>query len=353
MAGLTTPTAPRFDHLHRLTDRLGLYEHARDDVPRREHGYCVDDAARALVVVMREPEPGPRLSALAEQYLAFCLSAQRPDGSSHNRRDCAGRWVDRPGLGDWWGRSVWALGCVAARGREPLRARAEAGLRIALQRRSPDRRGLAFAALGACDALPVQDLPGRGQQQTDMGLRSALLCLVEDAAAHLSGPSALPTATDWPWPEPRLTYANAALPDALVAAGAALRRRDLLDRGLDLLAWLLRWETLDAHLSVTPVGGRGPDDRPPGFDQQPIEVGALADACARAHGVTGDDRWLDGVRIAVRWFAGDNDAGTPMFDPLTGAGYDGMTPHGRNSNRGAEATIAAISTLQHGRRLLP
>ena len=40
-----------------------------------------------------------------------------------------------------------------------------------------------------------------------------------------------------------------------------------------------------------PVGGAGPDERAPMFDQQPIEAAAMADACARALAVTGDDRW--------------------------------------------------------------
>ena len=32
------------------------------------------------------------------------------------------------------------------------------------------------------------------------------------------------------------------------------------------------------------------------------------------------------MRQAVGWFLGDNDAGTPMWDPATGGGYDGLTP---------------------------
>ena len=49
------PADPPFRHLHRLTDHIGLLEHAEGIVPRHEHGYCVDDVARGLVVVCREP----------------------------------------------------------------------------------------------------------------------------------------------------------------------------------------------------------------------------------------------------------------------------------------------------------
>ena len=51
----TTPV-PRFDHLLRLTDRRGTFEHACLAEPRPEHGYCTDDMARVLVVATREPD---------------------------------------------------------------------------------------------------------------------------------------------------------------------------------------------------------------------------------------------------------------------------------------------------------
>ena len=76
----------------------------------------------------------------------------------------------------------------------------------------------------------------------------------------------------------------------MIAAGVALDDPALRQRGLDLLGWLLEHETPDGHLSVTPVAGRGPGDVRPAFDQQPIEVAALADACARAAAVDADVR---------------------------------------------------------------
>jgi glycosyltransferase involved in cell wall biosynthesis len=39
--------APSFEHLRRLTDAGGMYEHADRTEPRPEHGYCVDDVAAA------------------------------------------------------------------------------------------------------------------------------------------------------------------------------------------------------------------------------------------------------------------------------------------------------------------
>ena len=155
----------------------------------------------------------------------------------------------------------------------------------------------------------------------------------------------------WPWPEPRLTYANAVVPEAMIAAGVALDDATMRQRGLDLLAWLIDCETADGHLSVTPAAGSGAEDTSPGFVQEPVEVATLADACARAAAVDASSIWSAGVAAAAAWFLGANDAGDPMWDPDTGGGYDGLCADGVSRNQNAESTLAVISTLQHARRL--
>jgi hypothetical protein len=122
---------------------------------------------------------------------------------------------------------------------------------------------------------------------------------------------------------------------------------EALTLGLGLLGWLLELQTFEGHLSVVPVAGWRAGESRPAFDQQPIEVAALADACRRAHALTGEQRWADGLDRAVGWFLGDNDNGTALYDPTTGGGCDALTPDGRNTNQGAESTLAMVSTLQH------
>jgi hypothetical protein len=191
---------------------------------------------------------------------------------------------------------------------------------------------MAFAALGAAEVAYYDHRHRRSRE------------LLADAIAVIGSPS---MDADWPWPESRLSYANAALPEALIAAGDVLDRPDVVDDGLLLLRWLLDRESTEGHLSPTPVGGAGPGDATGRFDQQPIEIAALADACRRARVVTGDDEWQHGVDLAIAWFAGDNDLGVVMWDPETHGGHDGLTPTGPNLNQGAESTLALIATLQH------
>jgi hypothetical protein len=83
-------------------------------------------------------------------------------------------------------------------------------------------------------------------------------------------------------------------------AGWKLGRTQVLSNGLRMLEWLLPVETRNGHLSVVPTGGWGLGEARPAFDQQPIEVAALADACMRAATVTGDSSWLAGVEMAWR-----------------------------------------------------
>ena len=306
-------------------------------MPRRNHGYCVDDNARALLVISLEPDPPADAARLAERCLAFLAHAQVPDGRFHNRFGYDRRFEDEPGEGDWWGRALWGLGVAAARNPTAwVRAEALRCFTEGCGIRTDHPRAMAYAALGAA-AVAGAD-PGH----------TGALRLLADAAAAVGRPRPDPS---WPWPAERLTYGNATVAESLVAAGSVLGDDRLSQDGLMLLEWLLTTEMPGDHLSLTPVSGWAPGELRPGFDQQPIEAAAMADACIRAHGVTGDARWLDGVDAAVRWFLGDNDVGVPMFDPATGGGYDGLEEGDRNANQGAESTLAFVSTMQWARVL--
>jgi len=162
---------------------------------------------------------------------------------------------------------------------------------------------------------------------------------------------AVATDAAWPWPAPRLSYANAAIAEAVIVTGQKLGRDHLLRNGLRMLDWLLAGETRNGHLSVVPAGGWGRGEDRPAFDQHPSQVAALADACMRAAAVTGDSTWLTGVELSVTWLLGDNDAGIAMLDPATGGCSDALSRTSRSRNQGAESTLAMISVLQQGRSM--
>jgi hypothetical protein len=326
-----------FGHVLSMSDDVGMFEHADHAVPRRDEGYCTDDVARLLIVAVREPDRSQAVRELGRTAFRFLAASQSTTGRTRNRRSSNGRWHGRHGTEDCWGRSVWAFGTATLRAPEDwMRASAMSYFNHGVKQRSPHRRAMAFAALGAIEVLEHDEPHQRARS------------LLADAIGVIGPMSPDP---DWPWPEPRLSYANAALAEVLIAGGRILDRPEALESGLALLRWLLDRETADGHLSPTPVGGAGRDDGTRRFDQQPIEVAALADACARAYDVTGDEAWQRGVDLAIDWFAGNNDVGAVMWDSETHGGYDGLTPTGPNLNQGAESTLALISKLQHAPRL--
>lgn len=330
---LQTQVAPLpLHHVAAMSDGRGLFEHAKADQPRLEHGYCTDDVARGLTAMVREPEQSDVTRRLAEVYLRFVEEAVAPDGAVHNRMNVEGRWTDRPDTGDWWGRAIAGLGAVVRfSDNDALRVRALAAFERAAQQRSGFVRSSAFAAVGAAHVLMA------------MPEHRAARYLVLDCLEVLPQQPA----PGWGWIEPRLRYANATLAEALIRAGTVLSHSTIRDRGLAALEALCLIETApEGWLSLTGVDGRRPGQWGVQFDQQPIEANAIAEAALAAWYVTGDDHWGREVERAWAWFLGSNDAGIVMIDPEAGAGFDGLKPEGRNENRGAESTLAALATNQ-------
>ncbi|MGI9197195.1 MAG: glycosyltransferase [Candidatus Nanopelagicales bacterium] len=320
-----------FQHLIAISDERGVFEHCQGGQPRIEHGYCVDDVSRALIVLERVGSLPDELGSLADICLDFLLEAQTDDGQVVNRCDIRGVWFGEPEVRDHWGRALWAWGTSAARSDDVERATksANAFIRSARQR-SPFLRSMAFAALGAGEVLQVTP---------DFTVAASLL---QDATRMVPPPKG----TAWPWPEPRLTYANAVIPHMLILGGHFTGDDAVLHRGLDLLEWLVDLQVRDGHLSVIPTGGWAPPEPLPGFDQQPIEVSTLVDACIAAYDVTSDPAWMLAARQGALWFIGENDLGVWMHDPLSGGGFDGLKEDGFNGNRGAESTLAFLSSIQ-------
>lgn len=318
-----------------MTDRFGIWEHAEYANPRVEHGFCTEDNARALVVVARQATVDGGLSDLAAAYLGSVLEARTGAGQFRNRRDANGIWSDEVGSPDSQGRTWWGLGTAARLG--PLDWMRQAGARAFEDCdvfESPDLRANAYAALGAADVVTsgVDCAPAREMLERTTGL-------IADAASSTV-----------PWPETRLTYDNARLPEALMAGGHLLSDDRRLHKGLRLLEWLVKEEWSGSHFSFTPVGGLEPGGSRPGFDQQPLEAWAMADACHRAWSITGDSKWQMRAFDAVAWLLGRNDSGIVLYDESNGATNDGLMLEAANANCGAESTIAGLGVLQTPRR---
>lgn len=327
MSELPEPTlAPLMNRL----DDVGVVEHARLDRPAAELGHCTDDAGRTLVIAA-QLSTDPDVDEVARVCLRQLRVSLRPDGLFGVRLDARGTPTLDGCSDDATARALWGvahacsgvLGAAAQRESQWLLS-ATAGFA------SAHPRAAAHAVLAG--AVLVGDEP-----RSPHGRR-----LLHDNVRHLLRPCG---PKPWLWPEPRLTYSNGLVCEALLAAGDVLCDDVRIDDGLRLLRWLVDVERSPAgHFSFTPTSGRGLGDGP-GFDQQPIEAWAMASACRRAADLTHDPVWTEHIVMAACWFAGANDLKVPMWNPATGASYDGLTPTGPNLNEGTESTIALLGTI--------
>ena len=141
-----------------------------------------------------------------------------------------------------------------------------------------------------------------------------------------------------------------------MVAGDALADEAVLARGLELLDFLLRVEVRDGHLSVTPVGrSRARRDRAPASTSSRSRSPRSPTPARPPTGSPATRGWLAGVDLAWRWFLGENDSVTSMFDPATGGGYDGLERDGsqREPGRGVHAGHAVDRAAGATRRRAP
>jgi glycosyltransferase involved in cell wall biosynthesis len=347
-----TPTPiPPVDrrHLERLTDDIGIHQHANGSEPDPVHGYCTDDVARALAVDQLHGRVLGRASTEAAigRCLSFLEAALDPTtGRFRNFRHADGRWLERHGSEDCHGRAIAALGSLLEPATDlTIRRRADALLEEALPAVTGLRhpRPLAYTVLG-CVAV------ARNQP---ISVAAEVLPVVAGGLAELLGANRPIDDPSWPWFESRVTYDNGVLPQALIAAGSSLGRDEWMERGLLLARWLIDAQTdRDGYLS--PIGNRGwwrRGERPARFDQQPIEALSLLEAARVAYEATGDRSWLDDVERAFAWFGGANRTGIPLVDEATGGCRDGLGSEGPNRNQGAESTLAWLLAVERIRLL--
>ena len=329
----------RLDHLLRMTDSTGMFQHATYTVPNFSEGYCLDDNARAfiLAVLLDELEEEPeRMRTLATIYAAFLNHAFDPKTKwFHNHLSFDRRWLDERGSEDSHGRALWALGVGV--GRSPYRSFQvmaaelfEQALPSVTEFTSP--RAWAFILIGIHEYL--RRLSGdRLVNQIRETLTARLMELFDKVAQP-----------NWTWFEEELTYDNAKLAHALILSGRATSQPAVLERGLQSLRWLAEVQTSENGY-FRPIGSNGFYRRGgprANFDQQPIEAQTMVSACLAAYRATSDPSWYEQAQRAFDWFLGWNDLGLEVYSPNTGGCRDALHVDRVNRNQGAESTLAFL-----------
>jgi len=338
----------RLTHMRTLTDDVGMLQHASYAVPDRSHGYCTDDNARALYAALLyyDLRGDDSILQLANVYLAFLHHAFNVEsGRFRNFMSYERQWLEEIGSEDVHGRALMALGrAVSLAPNDSIRSFATRLFADALEACESLRfpRAWAFSLIGI--AAYLQQFGGDNYvRRVGEELAQRLWRRFRDNADE-----------QWPWPEDTLTYANARLPHALIASGRWLGDTGMVAQGLRSLKWLVELQ-LSGDNTVSLIGNHGWMDRSgrrARFDQQPIEVMGIIEACDEAYSQTSEAYWLSSTRQYLGWFLGSNDTRSVLYDYNTGGCRDGLHADGPNLNQGAESTLAWLISLLTVHRLM-
>lgn len=330
-------------HLIRMTDSIGIFQHAKHNIPNYAEGYCTDDNSRALVLTVLLEDLGTLnplvLNDLATRYLGFVRYAWDEKAARfRNFLTFQREWGKDDFSEDNHGRVVWALGtCIGRSKNEGFSLMAaeifEQALTPVSSFSSP--RAWANAIIGAQEYQ--QRFPGDMSARNSMNVLSKKLIRLYDENSS----------DEWKWFEPVLSYCNAGLSRALILSGRCLSNEKTLRCGIESLKWLITMQTSSSG-HFQPIGSERIFERgssKPLFDQQPIEAYSTVSACLEAYKTTKDKQWYKEAEKAFQWYLGANDLGIPLYNSVNGSSFDGLHIDRVNRNQGAEATISFLLSL--------
>jgi len=329
----------RLDHVERMSDGTGIFQHAIFNVPNFHEGYCTDDNARAFILCSLLDEigglpPAKNLGNLATNYLAFLAAAlDYESGRFRNFMSHGRQWLEDAGSEDSHARALWATGTGAGRSRDMGHRRLSAQLfekGIPVMGAFTSPRAWTFSLLGIHEYL--RSYPGEPVIHEMRVLLTRKLVVLWKACST----------KDWPWFETSVTYDNARICQALILSGQHMPDAEALEIGLESLRWLASIQTTQGGC-FRPIGSNGFYQKGgirADFDQQPVEAQAMVSACHEAFRATGDAKWTAEAKRAFEWFVGRNDRGTAVYDSTSGGCSDGLHADRISENQGAESTLA-------------
>jgi len=334
---MSDSTAPRLDHLKRLTDSHGIIHDAQLDFPDRFGGYAAvenTDALR-LCALASDTVDADTLSTLAGVYFTFLTQARRRDAGVYHHCDPMGQWHNNGDDLLVQSRLACALSSVIV-SELPIKMRLTAAewwrdlLGHADNVRFPVAAANWLIALGTLRAAD----PGKDLDRTEALAR----WLVEDCYYPVrSG--------DWEWFESRWAPGAANIPAALWQAYFMLGERRYA--GVAEVTTQFVIDHLFEDDMLMPVGTHGGWSRntsKAAFDQLPAEVCAVAELLQLAERVSEEPEYRRYAQAAAGWFAGNNIHDAEMIDEKDCGCYDSLTITGPNKNQGASAIVSYLLT---------
>ena len=332
------PLLPPFslDHIRRMTDATGLFQHAKFGIPNYKEGYCLDDNARALLMVVMAYHQQKHLLSmdLLPVYLSYIHYMQNDDGSFRNFLSFSRNYLDEEGSEDSFGRTIWALGYLLRYPTNEMHYRSGKEIffyAIPHFDKLSHVRGIANTMIGI--SYYLQSAPN--DHNTKAVLQRLTARLMEQYELH--------STADWKWFEPVLTYDNAVLPLALLHAAEILQDEKIAAAAKESMDFLSGITLKNGYLSV--IGNEkwfARDSKKSLFAQQPIDAMMSVLMFQKAFEQTGDETYLRKMNISFMWFLGENDLGLHLYERESKGCFDGLESYGVNRNQGAESTLAYL-----------
>ncbi|PVD50724.1 glycosyl transferase [Terrimonas sp.] len=324
------------DHIQRMTDDTGIIQHAKFGIPNLKEGYCLDDNARALLMVLMayKQKKHPKALELSPVYLSYIHYMQRDDGRFRNFLSFNRNFLDDVGSEDSFGRAIWALGYLL--GNAPNDAYYQSGKEIFFDA-APNFenlrsiRSIANTIIGVCYYFKNNT---HDDEMTER-LRKMVNILIEEYKKNRTD--------DWHWFESLLAYDNAMLPLSLLHAVNFLNDEAVTNVAMESMHFLSTLTLKEGYLSV--VGNETwyvKNGAPSMFAQQPLDVLATVLMFHQAFRLTKEKIYLDKLYTSFMWFLGENDLRMSLYDFETKGCCDGLERSGINRNQGAESTLAYL-----------
>jgi glycosyltransferase involved in cell wall biosynthesis len=323
-------------HINRLTDDTGIIQHAKFGIPNLKEGYCLDDNARALLMVLMAywQIKDKRALELSPIYLSYIHYMQNPDGTFRNFLSFSRNFLDEVGSEDSFGRTIWALGYLL--GNAPNDAYYQTG-KMVFFNAAPNFEKLTSIRSIANTIIGISLYLKSNLSDDLMTERLRNLTGILQFRYHEC------TTSDWQWYENLLAYDNGILPLAMLHAAEILHDEKVNKIAIESMNFLTSHTLKDNYLSI--IGNEKwykKEGERSVYAQQPIDAMAMVLMYHQAYHLTRDKAYLSKLYTSFLWFLGENDLRMSLYDFETKGCCDGFESYGVNRNQGAESSLAYL-----------
>lgn len=320
-------------HIQRLTNSVGIAQHAKYATPDYHHGYCLDDNCRALMLagLANLVQPGS-CDKLIDTYLAFVHYVQRENGKFGNFLSFDHRFLDEYGTEDAFGRTIWSLGSLLYNEKRP---HIQMMLRELVDKAFPhilEIKSIRAAAYTLCGLALMHK-----SNRYDKDFIPSIYYLADFICNEYE------TASDdtWHWYEDIISYDNAIISYSLMLT------KDILFEERYLLYAEESAKFLDKIIfkndQVELIGNAGWYQRnghKASVGEQAIEIPSLILMYQKLAELNNAPKYYLKAKSAFEWFHGNNRLKAQLYDPITKGCRDGLDKNSVNQNQGAESTIS-------------